>query len=88
MRMSEKCRNNNINSDNSLTSRRTDRGKKCLRFQVVNTLGTFALENRNKLFFKRLLGNWATNRTRHVQNFFASLFLFVLFLQIYYICGT
>ena len=28
MRMSEKCRNDNNNSDNPLTSRRTDGGKK------------------------------------------------------------
>ena len=41
MRMSEKCRNNNNNSNYRLTSRRTDRGKK--KGMVVNKTLTVVL---------------------------------------------
>ena len=43
MRMSEKCRNTNNNSDNPLTSRRTDGGKKesTFNFSFVKTTNCF-----------------------------------------------
>ena len=39
MRMSEKCRNNNNNSNNPLTSRCTDGGKNCPAPQKVRYMG-------------------------------------------------
>ena len=45
MRMSEKYCNNNINSDNPLTSRRTDGGKKGISFIPINVKCSIATKD-------------------------------------------